>query len=141
MHVLNLRSDLKFRPPSRNGGFSLIELLVVISVIAIIAGIAIPNLANLTQTAGQSTKVHNAQQLVSTYNTYAEDYYAAYNSYPLQNPNAESAINLLGGTNQANITNSVLGTVNSYALPSLSTNNTALEKVSSIGGQLVYIAE
>jgi len=115
-----------------------VELLVVIAVIAIIAAIAIPNIANITQTADQATRVRNAQQLVSTYNTYAEAYYAAHNVYPLLSPTAVDAIGVLGATNSATVTNSRLNTTNTYALPSATTNNTAIDKITSAGGQLLY---
>lgn len=122
-------------------GFSLVELLVVIAVIAVIAAIAVPNMANIMQSADKAAKVRNAQQLASTYNTYAEAYYAAHGEYPLSPPTAELAIGLIGGSNRASVTNVNFGTTNTYALPSVDTNNTAIDKLTSSGGQLVYTPE
>ena len=123
---------------SVQSAFSLVELLVVIAVIAVIAAIAIPNIANITQSADQATKLRNAQQLVSTYNNYAEAYYTASNSYPNAVPTAALAIGDIGGTNQAEVINVRLGVTNTFALPGISAANTATNKISAAGGQLVF---
>jgi len=123
---------------SVQSAFSLVELLVVIAVIAVIAAIAIPNIANITQSADQATKLRNAQQLVSTYNNYAEAYYAASNAYPSTAPTATTAIAAIGGTNQAAVINARLGVTNTFALPGISTNNTMTTKITAAGGQLVF---
>jgi prepilin-type N-terminal cleavage/methylation domain-containing protein len=46
-------------------GFSLVELLVVISVIAVIASLAIPNLATISQNAHFAKNERNAQTIAS----------------------------------------------------------------------------
>jgi len=119
-------------------GFSLVELLVVIAVIAIIAAIAIPNIANITQSADQATKVRNAQQLVSTYNNYAEAYYAANNSYPDTSPTVAEALTAIGGNASASVVNTRLGTTNVFSLPGLTVSNVATNKISAAGAQLTY---
>ncbi len=123
---------------SVQSAFSLVELLVVIAVIAVIAAIAIPNIANITQSADQATKLRNAQQLVSTYNNYAEAYYAASNAYPNTAPTVALAISAIGGTNQAAVINTRLGVTNTFALPGVSTTNTMTNKITAVGGQLVF---
>lgn len=126
------------RKLSVQSAFSLVELLVVIAVIAVIAAIAIPNIANITQSADQATKLRNAQQLVSTYNNYAEAYYASTNSYPDATPTAAEAITAIGGTNQAVVVNTRLNVTNTFALPGINAANTATNKITAAGGQLVF---
>lgn len=129
---------MKVTRSSLLSGFSLVELLVVIAVIAIIAAIAVPNIANITQTSDMAMRVRNAQILVAVYNNYAEAYYAENNDYPDPTPTAAEAISLLGGTNQATVINNRLGTTNVFSAPGLTTNNVAMNKISSSGGQLSY---
>ncbi|GAB4180799.1 MAG: hypothetical protein Fur0032_21800 [Terrimicrobiaceae bacterium] len=118
-------------------GFSLVELLVVIAVIAIIAAIAIPNIANITQSADQATKVRNAQNLASTYNNYAEAYYAQNNSYPADPVNVTTALSTMAAG--ATVTNTRLGVTNTFRLPGITTNNTDTSLLSGdSGGQLVF---
>ena len=65
---------------SRNKkGFSLIELLIVVSIILIIAAIAIPNLLRSRQSANQASAVAN----VRTISTGSVSYWVTYsNGYP-----------------------------------------------------------
>lgn len=51
-----------------NNAFSLVELLVAIAVIAIIAAVAVPAIAGITDSAGASKDLRNAQNIASTYN-------------------------------------------------------------------------
>ena len=48
-----------------SGGFSLVELLVVVAVIAILAGAAISGIANITRQADESVNRRNAQNIAS----------------------------------------------------------------------------
>lgn len=51
----------------RQHGFSLVELLTVISVIGIIAGIALPSMGNVNTAASKAVNQRNAQNIVSIF--------------------------------------------------------------------------
>jgi type IV pilus assembly protein PilA len=53
------------QPSTGCKGFSLVELLVVISVIAILATVAIPNILNTSAQAGDTKNLRNAQTIAS----------------------------------------------------------------------------
>ncbi len=59
---------------SRNKGFSLIELLIVVAIILIIAAIAIPNLLRAKMAANESSAVGSLR----TINTAMTSYYSTY---------------------------------------------------------------
>ncbi len=116
-------------------GFSLVELLVVIAVIAIIAAIAIPNISNITQSADQATKVRNAQNLASTYNLYAEAYYAQTNTYPPISDIVAAGSAMADGQQ---VINTRLNTTNYFRLPGLTIDNTDTNKLTFTNNQLVF---
>jgi len=126
------------RKLSVQSAFSLVELLVVIAVIAVIAAIAIPNIANITGSADAATKLRNAQQLVSTYNNYAEAYYAATTNYPYTTPTVADALSKIGESASASVTNTRLGVTNTFSLPGLTAANVATNKITNVGSQLSY---
>lgn len=51
----------------KNAGFSLVELIVVISIIAVLAGILIPVFANVAEEAKNSEAVQNANSVYTNY--------------------------------------------------------------------------
>lgn len=63
---------------SRRGGFSLVELLVAMSIVGILAGLAIPNLRNVTDRARATTVVGDLTVLRQA----ILDYNADQNSWP-----------------------------------------------------------
>jgi prepilin-type N-terminal cleavage/methylation domain-containing protein/prepilin-type processing-associated H-X9-DG protein len=58
----------------RNPGFTLVELLVVIAVIAVLASILLPTLAKAKATAQGSFCLNNTKQLAQAWNVYADDH-------------------------------------------------------------------
>ena len=49
----------------QRGGFTLIELMIVVAIIAIIAAIAIPSLLNARKSGNQASAVSSLKTLVS----------------------------------------------------------------------------
>jgi len=73
------QAELSWTPAKGQGGFSLIELLIVVAIILIIAAIAIPNLLRSRMAANQASAVAN----VRTITTAAVSYWVTYsNGYP-----------------------------------------------------------
>lgn len=63
----------KTRPRS-GSGFTLVELLVVVSIIATLAAILLPVVAQVREAARATTCRSNTRQLLTAFNTYTQDY-------------------------------------------------------------------
>ncbi|MGH9527595.1 MAG: prepilin-type N-terminal cleavage/methylation domain-containing protein [Terriglobales bacterium] len=70
----------------RTQGFSLIELLIVVTIILILAAIAIPKLLTVKQTANSTAAVANTKSMLQALTAYDSQY----NTYP-------ATLSLLGG--------------------------------------------
>jgi type IV pilus assembly protein PilA len=75
----NLRSRQFERQTRRCSGFSLIELLIVVAIILIIAGIAIPNLLRSKMAANESSAVESIHAVLTASSVYYTEYD---NGYP-----------------------------------------------------------
>lgn len=118
-------------------GFSLVELLVVIAIVALIAAIAVPNISEVTRSAGEATRLQNAQNVCTVYNAYVSMYQASEPGAPLPYSDRDSAVLAIIGTNELLVTNTRLGTTNSFRLGVPTTNDLAMEKLEMVNGQLL----
>jgi type IV pilus assembly protein PilA len=66
------------RRQDRNRGFSLIELLIVVAVILIIAGISIPNFIRAKMAANESSAVQGLRTITTAQVSYSTTYGVAY---------------------------------------------------------------
>lgn len=116
---------------SKQHGFSMIEMLVVISIIGIIVAMALPSMTGIASQAEFARDQRNAQTIASVAAS------AVASGYPATNFNSEEqAINLL--TQGIEVTNN--GQVMRFEVTSLSTNEQASARhfLSLTNGMLVH---
>ena len=53
--------------------FTLVELLVVISIVGLLAGLGVPALNNALQAGKKAKEVSSIKSLITAYNTYSAD--------------------------------------------------------------------
>lgn len=64
--------------PDKKNGFTLVEILIVIAIIAILAGMLLPALSGARERARRTTCLNNLKQIMAAYEMYAEDYFENY---------------------------------------------------------------
>jgi prepilin-type N-terminal cleavage/methylation domain-containing protein len=78
MSIVDVSSRHVARTDARRGGFSLIELLVTVAIVGILAGLAIPNMRNVTFRARATAVLGD----ISVVRQATLDFNAAQNSWP-----------------------------------------------------------
>jgi type IV pilus assembly protein PilA len=87
-------------------GFSLVELLIVVAIILIIAGIAIPDLLRSRIAANQASAVGSIRTIITGENTYAATYGTGYSTTLAQ---LDGPATVVSSINNAEVIDSVLG--------------------------------
>lgn len=72
-HVCRIRFDFKYDVHNRKG-FTLVELLIVIAIVTILAGLLLPSLSKAIFQARNVNCLNNHKQLILAHATYAGDY-------------------------------------------------------------------
>ena len=87
-------------------GFSLVELLIVVAIILIIAGIAIPDMLRSRIAANQASAVGSIRTIITGENTYAATYGTGYSTTLAQ---LDGPATVVSSINNAEVIDSVLG--------------------------------
>lgn len=62
----------------KKNGFTLVEVLIVIAIIAILAAMLLPALAGARERARRTTCLNNLKQIMTAYEMYADDFFETY---------------------------------------------------------------
>jgi type IV pilus assembly protein PilA len=73
----NLAKDCR-KPGRRSGGFTLVELLIVVAIILIIAAIAIPNFLKAQQAANEASAAGTVRTIATAERMYAQTWHVGY---------------------------------------------------------------
>jgi len=87
-------------------GFSLVELLIVVAIILIIAGIAIPDMLRSRIAANQASAVGSIRTIITGENTYAATYGTGYSTTLAQ---LDGPATVVSSINNAEVIDSILG--------------------------------
>src|SRR5947209_4556497 len=72
----------KKRPRSGRRGFSLIEIMIVVTILGILAAIAVPKLANASQVARENSLKDDLRQLRTQFGVYRSQHSNVCPGYP-----------------------------------------------------------
>src|SRR5437016_3152107 len=79
----------------REGGFTLVELLVVLAVIATLAGLLLPVLAQARERARQTTCLSNLQQISKAHMLYLADWDERFPDWHMRGPQRPAPFGVL----------------------------------------------
>ena len=143
--MLNNRLHLRTARPSSRGGFTLVELLVVIGIIAILAGVALGPITNGIKQAKHNAAMQQGRQIGQVEFSYSTDNTSNGNAYPadttalaisqdLINANYVSDPSVFGVSSQASYTPATsAGTAVTLVADSVSWNYTT-NSLTTTGG-------